>query len=153
MIPDRIESLRRMAESRPDDPRARFGLALEYERLGQWEDAVRELRLYLSATSDEGNAWGRLARALRQLGRDDEDVTPRAGRDPDAARVVCTGTTPWALRDRFRMTRGRPLHDPPLSLTLHNRRPTIEGSALPAFARVARSRKPPPPPTSDHPAR
>ena len=72
MIPDRIESLRRMAESRPDDPRARFGLALEYERLGQWEDAVRELRLYLSATSDEGNAWGRLARALRQLGRDDE---------------------------------------------------------------------------------
>lgn len=72
MPADRLESLRRMAESRPDDPRARFGLALEYERLGQWEDAVRELGLYLSLTSDEGNAWGRLARALRQLGRDEE---------------------------------------------------------------------------------
>jgi predicted Zn-dependent protease len=70
--PDRIESLRRMVESRPEDPRARFGLALEYERLARWEEAVEALRGYLERAEDEGNAYGRLARALRKLGRDDE---------------------------------------------------------------------------------
>lgn len=69
---DRIEALRRMVETRPDDPRARFGLALEYERLERWEDAVRELRDYLARASDEGNAYGRLARALLKLGREQE---------------------------------------------------------------------------------
>lgn len=68
----RIESLRRLAEERPEDPRPRFGLALEYERAGRWEDMVAELRAYLSRTDDEGNAYGRLGHALRELGRDDE---------------------------------------------------------------------------------
>jgi Flp pilus assembly protein TadD len=72
MEADRIATLKRMIESRPDDPRARFGLALEYERLGRWEEAVEELRTYLGSTNDEGNAYGRLARGLRHLGRDDE---------------------------------------------------------------------------------
>ena len=69
---DRIESLRRMLESRPDDPRLRFGLALEYEKQGRWDDAATELRRYLDSTDDEGNAWGRLGEALRRLGRDEE---------------------------------------------------------------------------------
>lgn len=69
---DRLETLQRMARARPDDPRALFGLALEYERLERWEDAERELRVYLARADDEGNAWGRLARVLRRLGRDDE---------------------------------------------------------------------------------
>ena len=68
----RIESLLRMAESRPRDPRARFGLALEYERAGRWEDVVAQLKAYLALADDEGNAYGRLARALRELGRVDE---------------------------------------------------------------------------------
>ena len=68
----RIESLRKMAEARPDDPRPRFGLALEYERAGLWEEAVAELRAYLARTDDEGNAYGRLGHALRALGREDE---------------------------------------------------------------------------------
>lgn len=68
----RIDSLKRMAAARPDDPRARFGLALEYERLGAWDDVVRELETYLTLTDDEGNAYGRLGKALRMLGRDDE---------------------------------------------------------------------------------
>jgi predicted Zn-dependent protease len=72
MEQDRIESLKRMVATRPDDPRARFGLALEYERLGRWDDAVQELRSYLARATDEGNAYGRLARALRRLGRDEE---------------------------------------------------------------------------------
>jgi Flp pilus assembly protein TadD len=68
----RIESLKRMAEARPDDPRARFGLALEYERAGEWEEVVTQLRLYLAQTQDEGNAYGRLAGALLRLGREEE---------------------------------------------------------------------------------
>lgn len=72
MNADRIEALRRMLERRPDDARARFGLAAEYERLGQWPDVVRELEAYLASAEDEGNAWGRLGHALRQVGRDEE---------------------------------------------------------------------------------
>ena len=72
MSEERIEALRKMAEARPDDPRPRFGLALEYEKAGRWEDVVRTLRDYLALTDDEGNAWGRLGAALRHLGRDDE---------------------------------------------------------------------------------
>ena len=68
----RIEALRRMLEKRPDDARARFGLAAEYERLARWDDVVRELEAYLAGTEDQGNAWGRLGHALRQLGRDEE---------------------------------------------------------------------------------
>ena len=68
----RIEALRKMAAARPDDPRPRFGLALEMEKAGRWEDAADELRAYLSLTDDEGNAYGRLGKALRELGRESE---------------------------------------------------------------------------------
>lgn len=61
-----------MMERRPDDARLRFGLALEYLGAGRTEDGVRELRAYLDASEDEGNAWGRLGAALRELGRDGE---------------------------------------------------------------------------------
>ena len=64
--------LRRMVATRPADPRARFGLALEYEKLGCWEEVVGELTHYLQLTADEGNAYGRLGHALRALGRDQE---------------------------------------------------------------------------------
>ena len=72
MSEDRIAALRRMLERNPDDARVRFGLAAEFERLGRWEDVVRELREYLARTDDEGNAWGRLGKALLELGREDE---------------------------------------------------------------------------------
>jgi len=50
----------------------RFALAVEYEREGRWADAVAQLEAYLAQADDEGNAWGRLARALRALGRSAE---------------------------------------------------------------------------------
>lgn len=68
----RIDALRKMLERSPNDPRLRFGLAAEYERLGRWELVVDELREYLALTDDQGNAWGRLGNALRRLGRDAE---------------------------------------------------------------------------------
>ena len=61
-----------MLAARPDDPRAHFGLALELEKLERWEEVVRHLRAYLTSSADEGNAYGRLARALRRLGNDEE---------------------------------------------------------------------------------
>lgn len=72
MTNDRIAALRRMVERSPDDARLHFGLALELEKLALWADAAVELRRYLELTEDQGNAWGRLGHALRQLGRDDE---------------------------------------------------------------------------------
>jgi tetratricopeptide (TPR) repeat protein len=64
----RIASLLRMIERNPADPRPHFGLAAEYEKLERWQDAAAELRTYLSLADDQGNAWGRLGRALQQLG-------------------------------------------------------------------------------------
>jgi Flp pilus assembly protein TadD len=69
---DRTAALLKMLERNPDDPRARFGLALEYEKQGRWEEAATQLKEYLARTDDEGNAWGRLGNALLQLGREDE---------------------------------------------------------------------------------
>ncbi len=72
MPSDRTAALLKMLERRPDDVRLRFGLALEYLGSGRLEDGVRELRVYLEASDDEGNAWGRLGAALRDLGRETE---------------------------------------------------------------------------------
>jgi E3 SUMO-protein ligase RanBP2 len=70
MSGDRIAALRRMLERNPSDDRIRFGLAAEYEKAGDWEHAAETLRRYLESADDEGNAWGRLGRALRELDRD-----------------------------------------------------------------------------------
>ncbi|MDR0786760.1 MAG: hypothetical protein LBG44_02735 [Gemmatimonadota bacterium] len=64
----RIESLKKMLSARPDDPRAHFGLAVEYERLALWPEVVSHLESYLQLTEDQGNAWGRLARACLRTG-------------------------------------------------------------------------------------
>lgn len=69
MDSSRIESLRKMLERSPGDARLRFALAVEYEKAGRWEAVAEELRQYLGAADDQGNAWGRLGRALRELGR------------------------------------------------------------------------------------
>lgn len=72
MSSDRIAALERMLEARPDDPRLRFGLALEYLKAGRRDDGIRELRAYLASSDDQGNAWGRLGALLREAGRQDE---------------------------------------------------------------------------------
>jgi Flp pilus assembly protein TadD len=80
----RVDALRKMLEKNPSDARAHFGLAAEYEKAGDWELVVTELKEYLSVSDDQGNAWGRLGSALRQLGRDDEAQAAYA-RGADAA--------------------------------------------------------------------
>lgn len=72
MTTDRITALQGMIASRPADARLRFGLAVEYEKAGRIDDAVRELRVYLDQQEDQGNAWGRLGALLSGLGRGDD---------------------------------------------------------------------------------
>jgi E3 SUMO-protein ligase RanBP2 len=65
----RIQALRNMVARNPNDPRAHFGLATEYEKLERWDAVVEELQQYLALAEDQGNAWGRLGKALRKAGR------------------------------------------------------------------------------------
>ena len=69
---DRLDYFATLVTREPSEPRARYGYANELYRAERWEEAVVQLRAYLELTDDEGNAWGRLADALRRLGRVDE---------------------------------------------------------------------------------
>ena len=68
----RITALRQLLERNPNDARALFGLANEFEKEARWSDVVEHLSRYLQVAEDQGNAWGRLGHALRATGRDDE---------------------------------------------------------------------------------
>lgn len=65
----RLAALEKMLAARPDDPRAHFGLAVEHERLEHWSEVVTHLETYLGLADDQGNAYGRLARAYLHLDR------------------------------------------------------------------------------------
>lgn len=67
-----METLRRMAEDRPDDARLRFGLAVELLNRGDTREGADALRAYLELAEDEGNGWGRLGAALADLGEVEE---------------------------------------------------------------------------------
>ena len=68
----RIAGLNKLLERNPNDTRALFGISNEYEKTEQWHKVVDYLARYLQLADDEGNAWGRLAHALRMSGRADE---------------------------------------------------------------------------------
>lgn len=68
----KLETFRAMVAKHPDNVLARFGLANEALKAGEWEEARAQLEVYLSKYDDEGNGWGRLAEALEKLGRTDE---------------------------------------------------------------------------------
>jgi predicted Zn-dependent protease len=72
MTSSRVDALRALLEKRPDDPRLRFGLAVEYLNAGALDEGIAELQGYLASHEDEGNAWGRLAEALIDAGRPGE---------------------------------------------------------------------------------
>jgi E3 SUMO-protein ligase RanBP2 len=60
---DRIQALQALLARNPGDGRAHFGLAAEYEKRGEWAQVISHLTEYLNLTEDQGNAWGRLAKA------------------------------------------------------------------------------------------
>jgi predicted Zn-dependent protease len=65
---NRIEVFRQMLESDPTNTLVMFGLAKEYEKIGQFDEVVRLLEDYLAKADDEGNAYGMLAGAYEKLG-------------------------------------------------------------------------------------
>jgi DNA-binding SARP family transcriptional activator len=57
-----------MLARNPRDARAHFGLAAEFEKNSDWPRVIQHLELYLESAEDQGNAWGRLARAYLAKG-------------------------------------------------------------------------------------
>ena len=52
-----------MLASDPDNTMVLFGLANEYQKTGDWQNAIGALEDYLAKADDEGAAYGMLARA------------------------------------------------------------------------------------------
>ena len=71
MADSRLDVLRLMHESDPDNTAVMFGLAKEYEKAGRFDDMIEVLADYLQRADDEGNAYGMLAAAYLKTGRRD----------------------------------------------------------------------------------
>lgn len=65
---NRIEVFKQMIEADPSNTMVLFGLAKEYEKLGQAEEVIKLLEDYIAKSDDEGNAYGSLAKAYDALG-------------------------------------------------------------------------------------
>jgi len=57
-----------MLEAEPDNTMVMFGLAKEYEKLGEYKQVIDTLEQYLAKADDEGNAYGTLATAYMNTG-------------------------------------------------------------------------------------
>jgi tetratricopeptide (TPR) repeat protein len=83
---NRIEVFEQMLQTDPDNTMVLFGLAKEYEKLGQYEQVISTLETYLSKADDEGNAYGTLANAYNQTGQREKAIeTYRKGIDVSMA--------------------------------------------------------------------
>jgi len=65
---NRIEVFEQMLEADPENTMVMFGLAKEYEKLGEHAKVAHLLEQYLTKADDEGNAYGVLANAYAQSG-------------------------------------------------------------------------------------
>ena len=68
----RIDIFKQILVNDPINSSVLFGLAKEYEKVGQTEDMIEALERYLAISDDEGNAFGMLARAYEQSGKPDQ---------------------------------------------------------------------------------
>jgi tetratricopeptide (TPR) repeat protein len=71
---NRIEIFKQMLESEPDNSMVMFGLAKEYEKLGQSDEVIALLEKYLATADDEGNAYGALAKAYESKGNREKAI-------------------------------------------------------------------------------
>ncbi len=71
---NRIEVFRQMLVDDPSNTMVMFGLAKEYEKLGQHQDVIELLENYLAQADDEGNAYGVLAQAYNQTGNHEKAI-------------------------------------------------------------------------------
>lgn len=63
-----------MLASDPENTMVMFGLAKEYEKLGQNTEVIELLETYLAKADDEGNAYGVLANAYALSGNREKAV-------------------------------------------------------------------------------
>ncbi len=83
---DRIEVFRQMLDAEPANTMVMFGLAKEYEKIGQHDKVIAMLEEYLSLADDEGNAYGTLANAYLMTGDREKAIeTYRKGIDVSMA--------------------------------------------------------------------
>ena len=83
---NRIEVFEQMLQSDPDNTMVLFGLAKEYEKIGQYDKVISTLETYLSKSDDEGNAYGSLANAYAKTGNREKAIeTYRRGIDVSLA--------------------------------------------------------------------
>jgi len=68
----RIEALKEVVQKDPANALARYALANEYLKAGQYEGAIGVLRTYLEMADDEGAGYRMLATASPALGRHEE---------------------------------------------------------------------------------
>ena len=69
MAASRIDIFKQMLVSDPVNSSILFGLAKEYEKVGQTAEMIETLERYLAIADDEGNAFGMLAHAYEQAGQ------------------------------------------------------------------------------------
>lgn len=83
---DRIEVFEQMLAADPSNSMVMFGLAKEYEKLGDSKRVIELLENYLANYDDEGNAYGVLANAYLQNGDREKAIeTYRKGIDVSMA--------------------------------------------------------------------
>lgn len=70
----RIEVFRHMLEAEPANTMVMFGLAKEYEKLGQFDEVIKILDDYIAKADDEGNAYGTLAIAYERTGQREKAI-------------------------------------------------------------------------------
>ena len=71
---NRIEVFKQMLTDDPENTMVLFGLAKEYEKLGQANEVISLLETYLAKADDEGNAYGALAKAYDKLGKREKAI-------------------------------------------------------------------------------
>jgi len=69
---DRIATLTEILTANPEDSFARYGLAMEYSKAGQIEEALREFKTLIEKNPDYTPAYFMAAQALASASRIDE---------------------------------------------------------------------------------
>jgi tetratricopeptide (TPR) repeat protein len=69
---DRTQMLNEVLAQNPNDAFARYGLALEYRKAGQTDQAMEEFRRLLTANPDYTAGYFMAAQTLAETGRNDE---------------------------------------------------------------------------------
>jgi tetratricopeptide (TPR) repeat protein len=71
-MPERLTKLQDLLKDNPQDRFAHYGLAMEYARLGQLDEAVRQFRALVAMDPDYVAAYLQAGQTLEKLGRTEE---------------------------------------------------------------------------------